>query len=117
MLTANWNPVLSRSVDNGVGGPGWWIKSLQGLRGSLISLHGLEVRSWSRLASNAMAGEDVIVIPADDVDGWRVGDSVVVVNSDFYDLVGSNEDMNERRDIIAIDRLDNDEGDAGDAEE
>jgi hypothetical protein len=115
VLTANWNPVLSRSVENGVGGPGWWIKSLQGLRGSLISLHGLEVRSWSRLASNAMAGEDVIVMVADDVDGWRVGDSVVVVNSDFYDLVGSNEDMNERRDIIAIDRLDNDEGDAGDA--
>ena len=109
VLTAKWNPVLSRSVENGVQGPGSSTKSLQGLSGSLISLHGRKVRSWSRLAVNALAGEEAIVMMADDIDGWRVGDSIVVVNSDFYDLVGPNDDMNERREIVSIERLDDEE--------
>ena len=106
VLTAKWNPVLSRSVEDGVHGPGSSTKSLQALSGSSISLHGLGVRSWSRLAANAMASEDAIVMLADEIAGWRVGDTIVVANSDFYDLVGPNDDMNERREILSVERLD-----------
>lgn len=100
LLTSRWNPVVSRSVEDGVHGLGATVKSVHVYRGGRMALYGREVTSWTRLAEHGLAGAQEVVVL--DGSGWRVGDELVIVNSDFYDVEGDDRDMNERRRIERI---------------
>lgn len=120
LLTTNYNPILSRSIDNGPSGKGVLTKALTVTDGGVLSLFGREGVSWTRLVEPALAGARAISLAATEDLSWRVGDNIVISNSDYHDMtipthivngkqypsieVGPDGSMNERRTVTSVDR-------------
>jgi hypothetical protein len=120
LLTSDYTPILSRSVDNGPRGKGAMNKALMVTNDGLLSLFGKEGTSWTRLVEPALAGAETISVASSEALAWRVGDSIVIANSDYHDVansesmlsgeqypsmdVGSDGSLNERRTVKSIER-------------
>lgn len=80
------------------------LKALIVKNGGMLSLHGAHAESWLRLGANAAKGSRLITmerVPS----GWAVGDKVVVVSSDFFEIDPSirvEAPMNEQRTITKV---------------
>ncbi|MEM7523207.1 MAG: G8 domain-containing protein, partial [Pseudomonadota bacterium] len=74
-----------------------------------VSIHGTEVQSHVKVAVDPMAGDTTLTLALSDIEGWSVGDVIVVAGTDnpghsinAYDREYRG-DTNETRTIVAID--------------
>lgn len=74
-------------------------KSIAGLRGGTLSLHGAKRSSWTKLATPAGPGDTQITVQ--DTTDWQVGDVIVIATTDNANY-GAPLTTNEVRAITAI---------------
>jgi hypothetical protein len=79
---------------------GMGTKFLGAMGSGVIALYGAPVKSWSKLSTTASAGSNSLTVL--DAKGWRVGDSIVITSTDYWDWDPSSKGRNEIRKITAI---------------
>jgi len=80
--------------------PGMGTKFLAAM-GGVIELYGdMQGASWTRLAGDARAGDDVVFVQ--DATGWAPGDRIVIASTDFAGFGDGRDDQVEERTVVAV---------------